>query len=153
MPRKNVIAAIGFLLFGAVYGYLTTGLIERTLPNTPGPSFLPWLLVAALVALSASLLAQGLISSGGGEVPDSGGDAPAASPLAGLAVFAVYLAALPFLGFLLASVPFFGGLMLVSGERRIAFILVAALAVPVFLYSLFAFGFQIPMPSGSLVDW
>ena len=70
----------------------------------------------------------------------------------GLAVFAVYLAALPFLGFLPASVPFFGGLMLVSGERRIAFIAVAAIAVPVFLYSLFAFGFQIPMPSGSLVD-
>lgn len=135
-----------------MYGYLTTGLIERTLPNTPGPSFLPWLLTVVLVVLSASLLAQGLLASGGGEVPDSAEDAPAASPLVGLVVFAVYLAALPFLGFLPASVPFFGGLMLISGERRIAFILIATLAVPVFLYSLFTFGFQIPMPTGSWVD-
>ena len=151
MERKVLIPALVFLGFGAVYGYLTTQLIERTLSNTPGPSFFPWLLTAALILLSLALLVQGYLGPGPAAREEK--ETSLKAPASGLLLFAVYLIALPFIGFLLASVPFFAGMMAASGARSKTVIAAAAIAIPLFLFFLFQYGFQIPMPQGSILDW
>ena len=153
MQRNNKIAALVFIAFGSGYAYFTSQLTERTLPNTPGPSFLPWLLAIFLLFLSAGLLIQGMNPSGGADKPPAG-PKPFSSrtSASGLILFAVYLAALPFTGFLVASIPFFAGLMAISGERRKPLIAAASLGIPLFLFFLFQFVFQIPMPKNTLLD-
>ena len=54
MRAKNSGASLVCLAFGLLYGYLTTGLPIRTLPNTPGPPFFPWILTVAMLVLSAA---------------------------------------------------------------------------------------------------
>jgi len=149
MRHKNIIAGIILTALGLAYGYMTTGLPVRSLPNTPGPSFFPWILTFCLLVLSVSLLVQGL-RMGKDEAPpgnDGGGSIPA---FLFLIVFAVYLALLPFMGFLAASIPFFAVLMVLYGETRKLWIASLSFGVPVFLFLLFRDVFNIPMPRGSV---
>ena len=149
MRKRNIVAGLFLTALGLVYGYLTTGLPERSLPNTPGPSFFPWIITVCLLALSVSLLVQGLRMAGDGPVQDKpdGGSAPA---FLFLGVFAVYLALLPFLGFLPASIPFFAVLMALFGETRKLWIASFSLGVSVFLFLLFRDVFSIPLPRSSI---
>ena len=152
MGRRNVIAALVALALGAGYAVLTTGLPVRTIPNTPGPSFFPWMVTGSLLALAFGLMVQGVR-----QWPD--GTAPAAPPreagrrAAGLVWFAIYLATLPSLGFLLATIPFFAGLMVLYGGARNVQIAVASIAMPVFLFYVFRDVFQILLPRGVLPVW
>jgi len=149
MRNKNIVAGLFLTVLGLAYGYLTTGLPERSLPNMPGPSFFPWILTFCLLVLSVSLVVQGFrmaADESGSEKPD-GGSFPA---FLFLGAFAVYLALLPFLGFLLASIPFFAVLMALYGETRKLWIASLSLGVPVFLFLLFRDVFNIPLPRGSV---
>ena len=67
MARRNVIAGVGLLLLGVVYAVLTGGLPDRTIPNTPGPSFFPWVVGVSFLVLAAALLVQGLRQRNVGE--------------------------------------------------------------------------------------
>ncbi len=145
MARRETIAAIVLIALGIVYAYLTTGLPERTLPNTPGPSFFPWLIVASLLALSGALLARGLR---GWQAAAKRTAPPPWQALGMLCWFVAYLAALPVAGFVIASVPFFAGLMVFFGARRPAGIAAASLTVPVAVYHLFRGVFQVLLPTG-----
>jgi len=60
MRRKNIIAAVVLIVFAILYGVLTANLPVRTLPNTPDPSFFPWINTAVVLVLSVWLLVQGL---------------------------------------------------------------------------------------------
>lgn len=149
MARRNIAAALVLIGIGAWYGVMTATLPERTLPNTPGPSFFPWLITAALLILSAALLAQGLARRGADVEPEHDGFR-AGRGLYALIWFAAYLVALPYVGFLFASVPFFAGLMVLYGGRNKLFVAIAAVAVPLLLFFLFRHGFQILLPRGIL---
>jgi len=152
MGRRNVIAALVLLGLVATYAVLTTQLPDRTIPNTPGPSFFPWVVTGSLLVLAAGLLVQGLRqwSAGpGAAAPADGG----ARRTAGLVWFALYLAALPGLGFLVAGLPFFAGLMMLYGGARGVWVAVASVAMPVFLFYAFRDGFQILLPLGVLPVW
>ena len=107
MAHKNIAAATGLLAFTGWYGVLTASLPERSImPNTPGPSFFPWLITVGLCALSLALLFQGInqLKRQSGAVADR---QDLKTPVLALASFAIYLAALPYLGFVPASVIFF----------------------------------------------
>ncbi len=146
MRNRNVVAALALIALGVIYGYLTAGLPKRSLPDTPGPSFFPWIITASLLVLSAALLVQGL--HGPRRIPDTaGGLRP---PTVFLTLFLVYVAALPFTGFVIASVPFFAALMWLYGERRRGRIGVVSIALPVILVLVFRHGLQIPLPTGVL---
>ncbi len=152
MGRRNVIAALVLLALGAAYAVLTAGLPARTIPNTPGPSFFPWVVTGSLLLLALGLLVQGVRQWPDGpdsQAPESG----AARRFVGLAWFAIYLAALPSLGFLLATIPFFAGLMVLYGGARATWLAVASVAMPVFLFYVFRDGFQILLPLGVLPVW
>jgi putative tricarboxylic transport membrane protein len=149
MSRKNVAAAVVLLALGAAYGYLTAGLPKRSLPDTPDPSFFPWIITACLLILSTALLVQGLQSRGGvRDAPDSAGGLRTAAVF--LILFVLYVAALPAVGFVIASVPFFAALMWLYGERRWGWIGAYSVALPVILVLLFRNGLQIPLPTGAL---
>ena len=148
MAQKNIAAAMGLLAFTAWYAALTAGLPERAImPNTPGPSFFPWLITAALSALSIALLVQGITRLKG----SNGASAEPfdfKTPVLALASFAIYLAALPYLGFVPASVLFFAALMWLYGARNPFLIAAGAIAGPIILFVLFRYGFNIILPRG-----
>lgn len=147
MGRRNIIAAIVLLGIGIWYGVLTAALPERTLPNTPGPSFFPWLITGFLMLLSAALLVQGI-----GRLKTEETTPPSATGsrrrVFALLWFAAYLAALPSAGFWPASIPFFAGLMVLYGARSRLVVVAVAVVVPLLLFFLFRYGFQIFLPRG-----
>lgn len=146
MRNRNVVAALLLIALAVVYGYLTAGLPKRSLPDTPDPSFFPWIIAASLLVLSVALLVQGL--RGPRSIPDTAGGLRA--PAVFLALFVAYVAALPFTGFVIASAPFFAALMWLYGERRRARIGVVSVLFPVVLVLVFRHGLQIPLPTGVL---
>jgi hypothetical protein len=151
MGRRNIIAAIVLLALGLAYGLLITGLPLRTLPNTPDPSFFPWINAAILLALAAALLVQGLFFTAGDEEQTEGIPARRQLPVLWvLAAFVAYLIALPPLGFVVATVPFFAALMVAYGERRALWLGAGALGVPILLFVVFRYGFGVLLPRGLL---
>lgn len=147
MHRKNLIAALFLLVVSVWYGFLTSGLPARTLPNTPDPSFFPWIITIMLAVLALALLGQAVFLRDG-EAPKPA--AERATPFLFLVVFVVYSALLPYFGFLVASIPFFLILMMLFGERRKTWIAAFSIGIPVFLQILFRNVFEIPLPRGAL---
>lgn len=148
MGARNVIAALALLAIGAGYGVLTAGLPERTLPNTPGPSFFPWLITAALLTLSAMLLAQGIAGAKTKQVESPFGPGSRRRVVM-ILWFALYLAVLPYAGFAIVSIPFFAGMMALYGARNRLVVVGVAVIVPMTLFYLFQYGFQIFLPRGA----
>jgi hypothetical protein len=151
MGRRNIIAAVVLLAVGLTYGFLTTGLPLRTLPNTPDPSFFPWINTAVLLALAAALLVQGLFFTADDEAESAGIPVRRHLPVLWvLAAFVAYLVALPPLGFVVATIPFFAILMVAYGERRALWLAAGALGVPILLFVVFRYGFGVLLPRGLL---
>jgi len=151
MRGRNIAAAVGLIVFGLVYGTLSWWLPERSLPNTPGPSFFPLVVTAVLLALSAALLLQGLALPREAAAPAAAArktDTHAA--LLALGALLAYAVLLPTLGFVLATVPFFAVLMVLYGERRPLAVLVGAIVVTAALYGIFRHGFGVFLPRGLL---
>ena len=155
MRRRNIIAAVALIVLALVYGALTTQLPIRSLPNTPGPPFFPWINTVVLLALSLALLFQGL--TGKDAVAD---DPPPATLNAAqnrraiwaLGAFVTYLVVLPGLGFIWATAPFFAVLMVLFGEKRWLWVAIGSIGTTVFLYVLFRHGFSVFLPRGVLPD-
>lgn len=154
MRRRNTVAAVVLIVCDLIYGYLTWGLPDRSLPNTPGPAFFPWVVMVVVLALSAALLIQALAMERGEAVPTSDEAATARDnrrpALLVLGAFLAYIALLPTLGFILATVPFFAALMVLFGERRPLLVIAASLAMTAILYGVFRHGFGIFLPRGLL---
>lgn len=147
MAWRNIVAGSGVLAFSAWYAWLAGGLPERSLPNTPGPSFFPLVVISLAAVLSAALVIQGIMAlrTDADTAPQG---AESRLPALTIAAFFVYLAALPFAGFILASIVFFAALMLLYGSRKPLLIGIASTAVPVVLFVIFRYGFQIVLPRG-----
>lgn len=155
MRRRNIIAALVLLAFALVYGALTTQLPVRSLPDTPGPPFFPWINTAILLALSLGLLAQGIWAKTPDDSAPEGveGDGTKRWPAVwALGAFLAYLLVLPGLGFLLATVPFFAALMVLFGEKRWLWVAIGSIGMSVALYVLFRHGFGVFLPRGVLPD-
>lgn len=148
MGQRNITVALVLIAVAAGYGFMAAGLPQRSMPNTPGPSFFPWLITIAIGGLAAALLRQGVRAvRDDGFRPDPGGiDRRTALTLA---VFAVYLGLLPVLGFLLASIPFTAALILLFGGRNRLVVMAASVGMPVLLFYLFREVFSILLPAGA----
>ena len=148
MKQRNIIAAVFLVVIGLGYAYMTANLETREIKDFSEPSFFPWIITTIFLVLSVSLLAQGLLSEHNG-ADSSLWDSPGRAVFA-LISFLIYLLVLPVLGFLVPSIPFFGLLMWLYGERRIPFIVIGAVGIPVMLFFLFRNIFRIILPSGVL---
>ena len=147
MANRNLVAGCVLMAFSLTYAVLTAGLPERSLPNTPGPAFFPWFVTTGLLILSVALLIQGQRAS------RSNSERPAPSHITStgwiaLGAFVVYLLLVPLLGFLTASIPFFAVLTALYGQRNRLLVAVSAIAVPVLVYVVFRYGFQMLLPRG-----
>ncbi len=83
----------------------------------------------------------------------SNSEQPAASHITStgwiaLGAFVVYLLLVPLLGFLTASIPFFAVLTSLYGQRNHLLVAVSAIAVPVVVFVVFRYGFQMLLPRG-----
>jgi len=155
MRRRNIIAAVALIVLSLGYGALTTQLPIRSLPDTPGPPFFPWVNTVVLLALSLGLLVQGLR---GTAADDSGPPVTSSNAVQrrlaiwALGAFVAYLVVLPGLGFLLATAPFFAVLMVLFGEKRWLWVVLGSIGMTTFLYVLFRHGFAVFLPRGILPD-
>ena len=148
MRRKNIIAAVVLIACAVLYGVLTANLPARTLPNTPDPSFFPWINTVIILALSVWLLARGLKLPATERAPNVPGRHRRAAWALG--AFVAYVAVMPGLGFLLATAPFFAVMMVLFGERRPFRVGGGAVFATVLLYVLFRHGFGVFLPRGLL---
>jgi len=149
MRRQNIIAAVILIVLALVYGALTAQLPARTLPNTPDPSFFPWINTVIILTLSVWLLVRGLRQPRPESTTDEGRERRRLAVWA-LGAFVVYLAFMPLLGFILATLPFFAVMMVLYGERRPLWIGGGTVCVTVVLYVLFRHGFGVFLPRGLL---
>jgi hypothetical protein len=155
MRRRNIIAAAVLIVLALGYGVLTSQLPVRSLPDTPGPPFFPWINTVILLALALGLLAQGLLGTtadANGEPAPSGTAAQRWRTAWALGAFVAYLVVLPGLGFVLATAPFFAVLMVLFGEQRPLRVALGSIAMTAFLYVLFRHGFSVFLPRGILPD-
>ena len=148
MRRKNIIAAVVLIVCAILYGVLTANLPTRTLPNTPDPSFFPWINTAIILVLSVWLLVRDLRRPAPRPTPTGTGQNRRA--VWALAAFVGYLAVMPGLGFILATAPFFAVMMVLFGERRPIWVGGGAVGTTVLLYALFRYGFGVILPRGLL---
>ncbi len=153
MRTKEIAGALIFIVFAVVYGFLTSGLSVRTLPNTPGSSFMPWCITICLLTLSTIWLGQSVISK---RIPGHGEKSAQAktswkTASIGLLAFLIYLTLLPFVGFLISTPPFFGILMSIFGEKRPGRLCICSVVLPLAFYLVFKILFQIPLPSSGLI--
>ena len=148
MRRKDIIAAVVLIACAILYGVLTAQLPTRTLPNTPDPSFFPWINTAIILALSVWLLARALRRPAPAPTPIGTGQDRRA--VWALIAFVAYLAVMPGLGFILATAPFFAVMMVLFGERRPIWVGGGAVCATVLLYTLFRYGFGVILPRGLL---
>jgi hypothetical protein len=149
MKQRNVAAALVLLATVLGYATLTARLPATTLPDTPGPTFLPWINTALLGGLALLLLAQGLNSQGTvdkGEGAET--DARSRRPVIFLLALIGYIAVLPTIGFVVASIVFFAVAMILFGERRPLRLFLGSVGVPVLLFAIFRHGFNIVLPRG-----
>ena len=147
LASRDIIAAIGLLIFSALYAWATFYIPDRTIPNTPGPSFFPFVIITVVGILSLALLIKGisgLRTGEGGQFQESAARLPALT----MGVFFIYLVLLPWVGFLIASVVFFAVLMVLYGGREPVKIVIWSLAVPIGLFVIFTEAFQILLPRG-----
>jgi len=148
MRKKNIIAATVLIAIALIYGGFTALLPVRTLPNTPDPSFFPWINTMSILVLSVCLLVQGLRQQITTPTPIDNTHRRLAIWVMG--GFVLYLVVMPSLGFILATVPFFAFMMVLYGERRALLVSGAAVAMTFVLYAVFRHGFGIYLPRGLL---
>ena len=163
MKQKNIIAGVVLLVAALAYGWLALQLPDRALTGALGPGFFPTIIAGLLILFSATLVIQGVFITPDGDPPARGpGFARAATALFG---FFIYVAVLRFTGFMIASIPFFAFMMVMFGERRIAWLVISPFVLTFALYALFEQGlylsypfgedwrFSIPLPRGEWVDF
>ena len=155
MASRDIIAAIGLLIFSGLYAWATFYIPDRTIPNTPGPSFFPFVIITIVAILSAALLVKGIAGLRSGdrtEIQSSNqsSNKSSAARLSALTLgaFGIFLAVLPWAGFLIAGIVFFAVLMFLYGSREPVKIGLWSLVLPSVLYVIFTEGFQILLPSG-----
>ena len=149
MKQKDIVAACVLLVVVIGFGYQTALLPVRTLPNTPDPSFFPWINTILLGVLSFALLIQGILRPTKKRVMQS--TLGTRTVIVALGSILLYLVAIPYFGFVLSSVPFFALFMVLHGERRKLWLLIGAAGIPIFLYNLFSHLFSVPLPQGMVL--
>ena len=151
MRRKNIIAAVAIILLTVVYATLTAQLPTRSLPDTPGPTFFPWVNIFLLLVLSISLLISSIFTIKTVENSDEFHEGPrkTKSTVIAFISFILYLILLPSVGFVMATIPFFAAMMVLFSEKRFLQIIIGSITFTVFFYILFRYGFNIFLPTGN----
>lgn len=148
MWKREVCTALVLLAFASGYAYLTSKIPTRSLPNTPGPQFQPWLLTGALVVLAVALLFRAVLRrvGEGEELPRSHLLSTWLFPLGGILTLALYIWLVQTLGYLLTTPFFIAALMMLAGSRRWQVVVFTALGASWGVYGVFEKAFKVILP-------
>ncbi|MFQ6110968.1 MAG: tripartite tricarboxylate transporter TctB family protein [Nitrospinota bacterium] len=159
MRVANICISLTLFAFGGWYLWLTLGLPKRTLPNTPGPSFMPFVLVFFLFLLAGVLILQQFRGGESDEEEASSGKAVSREKLIFatkfflmLAVIGGYIGLIEEVGYLLSTPVFLFLIMCLLGERTWWRAVFVALAISLGLYVIFHHGFHILLPEARFLD-
>lgn len=150
MHGRNLIAGLVLCAVAGTYAYLIGTIPDRSLPNTPGPTFMPWLIALAMGALSLALVVQGSMGlrSARGSDRSEAIEGLDGKTIALLGAMVAYVIAIPLVGFLIASMIFFAVAMVLFGARNPIVVACASIVVPIALQFLFRNAFSIILPAG-----
>lgn len=152
MAWRHISAGAALLALAVLQIVLASGLPERPVTGTPGPSFFPLLVGVCLIALSSALVLQGLVElrADRGSPRPAGDRTPSLRSVAALACFLGYLLLLEPAGFLLASALFFAALMRLYGAKSYLYTAAASIGAAFAIYAVFRYGFKVVLPRGIL---
>ncbi|NUB15458.1 tripartite tricarboxylate transporter TctB family protein [Azospirillum brasilense] len=122
-----------------------------------GPARFPIIYAGALLVLSAILVIGRLMPKRGAPAAPAEPQAPAEAfrfhrVAIGVVATAVYIYMLSLIGYLPTTVVFLIGMMRLMGMRSWVRAPIIAVAVTAFLYLVFLYALQIPLPDGSLFE-
>ncbi|QCO05553.1 tripartite tricarboxylate transporter TctB family protein [Azospirillum argentinense] len=122
-----------------------------------GPARFPIIYAGALLVLSAILVIGRLMPKRGAQAAPAEPQAPAEAfrfhrVAIGVVATAVYIYMLSLIGYLPTTVVFLIGMMRLMGMRSWVRAPIIAVAVTAFLYLVFLYALQIPLPDGSLFE-
>ncbi len=175
MRKKNIISSLAFILIGIWFSYLTYWLPTRTIPNTPGPSFFPWVIVICFLSLSILLLCKNFFDKNDKkekssisysilkkvfvdrilglksfeDIVELAKDFFEKKVLILALIMLTYIALLPFTGFLLTTPFFFASFMYLTSEKRFLYIAFFSISIPFSIFYLFQNVFSILLPNWS----
>jgi putative tricarboxylic transport membrane protein len=146
MPRANLIISIVLISFSGFYAYLITGLPKRNLPNTLGADFMPWVLTICLLLLSVLLLVQSLLKRSAEEEADKISPQQILGMAVLFVIFVAYIVLMNMVGYLVVTPFFIFAMMVISGSRRWAEMVISSVVVTAFVYLVFQFVFRVQLP-------
>ncbi|AWJ82565.1 permease subunit (plasmid) [Azospirillum sp. TSH58] len=124
-----------------------------------GPARFPIIYAGALIVLSAILVIGRLLPKRGAQAQAAPAEPPAPAEAfrfhrvaIGVVATAVYIYMLSLIGYLPTTVVFLIGMMRLMGMRSWVRAPIIAVAVTAFLYLVFLYALQIPLPDGSLFE-
>ena len=146
-PASDVIVGCGLLAFSAFAAWRSLNIGGRSIGTVAGPSFLPWIMIGAIVLLSLALIVRSRLAAAPAGAPDlpeaepAPEDGSARRNLIRIGIFAVllvaYSAAFMAVGYIISTLVVFIAGMLLMGERRPLMLIV----LPVLITAAVWFGF------------
>jgi len=151
--HREILAAVGFLIFAAV-GFYLTGLIDLSfspeLERFTGPRAYPRTLLAVIAVLAVLLLLGALRLPRAAPVRAEGAPPRRWRCLAALGALALFVALFETLGFILAMPPLLIAIALLNGANRLWPVVVTSLVAAAICLLLFRYGLNTVLPEGLL---
>ncbi|MBK1842857.1 tripartite tricarboxylate transporter TctB family protein [Azospirillum sp. YIM B02556] len=147
-----VVAVVAIAAIVVSRDFPTTGL-----DSDVGPARFPLIYAGVLVVLSAILIIGRLLPTRrnreSAAAPSQPGSGFRFVPVAiGIVATAVYIYLISLIGYLPTTVVFLVGMMRLMGQRSWVRTPLLAVGITAFLYLIFLYGLQIPLPVGSLFE-
>jgi len=143
--RANIVVGAFLLAIAIGYGYMTTQLPTRNLPNTLGIDFMPWVYCIFLAFLSVLLIISGLV---GRERPAPSTQVKLTWPqirgtVVLFTIFIIYVFLIDVVGFIIITPFAMFALMYLEGIRKYPRMALASFAITASVYVVFRFIFEI----------
>lgn len=150
--QKDVISSIVFLLFG-IGLYIASLSVTSIIKNDVGPAFMPKIVAAAIMILAVTKLIFALKNNREGYVTKKEDDEDKKGGMLTIVALLLYVILFDVLGFILSTVLYlFAQFMILSnnGNRKGVLFGILAIIVPLIIYFMFVYGFDLILPSGVL---
>lgn len=145
--QKNVLIAVLFLVFGVALYWQSTGIRQR-MKNDMGSGFFPKVVAVCIVTMAGVRLATAL------KEPSKAAEKSDSDPVGGILTIVftcLYAAAFNDVGFIISTGVFLLLEMLVltpKEKRNIPLIVGLSVITPLFVYALFVYAINSPLPKG-----
>lgn len=145
IKKENTIIGLVLLGFAGYYGYLTSQLPDRNLPNTLGSDFMPYIFAGALALLSILLIVEGFVRNCEGASTQTIPPKKAAAIVLLFAVLVGYVFGIIYIGYLIMTPIVMAVFLYMGGSRKPLEIILTSVLVTAGVYYLFHIIFKVPL--------